>query len=75
VSPDIVGSTLQNIKHATEARLSTPMSTGRLGAVKKIMRSKGKDALRALDDQEEVKKLRAQIDRAVEELNVRTLVL
>jgi hypothetical protein len=50
------------------------MSTGRLGAVKKLMRSKGKDALRAPDDQEVIKKLRAQLDRAVEELNVRALV-
>jgi hypothetical protein len=36
------------------------------------MRSKGKDALRISADQEETRKLGEKLDRAVEELDVRT---
>jgi hypothetical protein len=42
--------------------------------LKKLVRSKGKDVSRVSADQEETKKLGAQLDRAVEELSVRTLV-
>jgi hypothetical protein len=67
-------STLRDIKRAAEARLRSHVSTGKLGAVKKLVRSKGKDALCVPSDQEEINKLGAQLDRAVEELNVRNLV-
>jgi WD40 repeat protein len=42
--------------------------------LKKLIRSKGKDVLRVSADQEETRKFGAQLDRAVEELNVRVLV-
>jgi hypothetical protein len=42
--------------------------------LKNFFRSEGKDALRVSADQEETKKLGAQLDRAVVELNVRILV-
>jgi hypothetical protein len=64
-------STLHDIKLATEARLLTPTSMGKLGAMKKLIRYKGKDAVCASADQEQTKHLGAQLDRAVEEMNVR----
>jgi hypothetical protein len=41
--------------------------------LKKLIRSNIKDVSRVSADQEETKRLGAQLDRAVEELNVRTL--
>jgi phage terminase large subunit len=67
-----LSSILQEIKSSTESRLRTPASTGTLHSVKKLMRSKGKDALRMSADQEETRKLSEKLDRAVEELGVRT---
>jgi hypothetical protein len=68
-------STLQEIKLAAETRLHAPASTRKRDAFKKLIGSKGKDAWRVSEDQEETKKLGAQLDRAVEELNVRMVVL
>jgi hypothetical protein len=67
-------STLQEIKLAADTRLHAPASTRKRDALKKLIRSKGKDVSRVSEDQEETKKLGAQLDRAVEELNVRILV-
>jgi hypothetical protein len=66
-------SALQEIKSATESRLATSSSTGKLDSMKKLLRSKGKDALRTSTDQEEIQKLGRQLDRAVEEFDVRSL--
>jgi hypothetical protein len=43
--------------------------------LKKLIGTKVKNVLRVSEDQEETKKLGAQLDRAVEELNVRVLAL
>jgi hypothetical protein len=67
-------STLQEIKLAAETRLHAPASTRKRDALKKLIRFKGKDVSRVSADQEETKKLGAELDRAVEELNVRTHV-
>jgi hypothetical protein len=64
-------STLKEIKSTIDARLQTPTPTGKFGSVKKFIRTKGKDAVRVSEDQEKVKKLREQLDRAIEEFGVR----
>jgi hypothetical protein len=64
-------STLHDIKLATEARLLTPISIGKLGAMKKLIRYKGEDAVCASADQKQTKHLGSQLDHAVEEMNVR----
>jgi hypothetical protein len=66
-------STLQEIKSTIEARLHSPeTATGKRAAVKKLFRAKAKDAARVLTDQEEIKKLGEQLDRAIEDFGVRT---
>jgi hypothetical protein len=67
-------STLQEIKLAAETRLHAPVSTRKRDTLRNFFRSKGRDVSRVSADQEEIKKLRGQLDRAVEELNVRTSV-
>jgi hypothetical protein len=68
-------STLLEIKLAAETRLNVPASTGKRAAFKKLIGTKVKNVLRVSEDQEETKKLGAQLDRAVEELNARVLAL
>jgi hypothetical protein len=54
--------------------LHAPASTRKRDAFKKLIGTKGKNVLRVSEDQEDTKKLGTQLDRAVEELNVRVLV-
>jgi hypothetical protein len=65
-------STLKEIKSTIDVRFHTPTPTGKFGSVKKFIRIKGKDAVRVSEDQEKIKKLREQLDRAIEEFKVRT---
>jgi hypothetical protein len=67
-------STLQEIRLAAETRLHASVSTRKRDTLRNFFRSKGKDVSRVSADQEETKKLGGQLDRAVEELNVRTSV-
>jgi hypothetical protein len=67
-------STLKEIESAIDMRLHTPVPTSKFGFVKRFVRTKGKNAVRVLEDQEKVKKLRELLDRAIEEFGVRTLM-
>jgi hypothetical protein len=64
--------TMKEIKSSIDARLQIPTPTGRLSAVTKFVRAKGKDVVRVSVDQEQIKKLGQQLDRAIEEFGVRT---
>jgi hypothetical protein len=68
-------STLQKIKSTVEAHLHSPATpTGKRAAVKSFFRAKGKDAARVSADQEEITKLGEELDRAIEDFGVRTLI-
>jgi hypothetical protein len=67
--------TMKEIKSSIDARLQSPTPTGGLSAVAKFVRAKGKDAARVSVDQEQIKKLGQQLDRAIEEFGVRTASL
>jgi hypothetical protein len=63
------------MKSTIEARLHYPaVPTGKGAAVKRFFRAKGKDAARVSADQEEIKTLGEQLDRAIEDFGVRTLI-
>jgi hypothetical protein len=67
-------SILQEIKSTTEPHLhSAPVPTGKLGSAMRLLRGKGKGALRMSADQEEIKKLGEKLEYAIEEFGVRTL--
>jgi septal ring factor EnvC (AmiA/AmiB activator) len=62
------------MRSTIQARLHSPAApTGKRAAVKRFFRAKGKDAARVSVDQEEIKKLGDQLDRAIEDFGVRTL--
>jgi hypothetical protein len=66
-------STLQEIKSTTETRLLTPTPSGKLDSVKRLIRTKGKNALRVSVDRAEIKRLEVNLDHAVEEFGVRII--
>jgi hypothetical protein len=55
----------------TETRLKS--SSGPTGKLRRLVRAGGKDAVRVSADMEELKELGEELDRAVEEFDVRTL--
>jgi hypothetical protein len=67
-------STLQEIESTVKTRLLNPTPTGKLDSVKKLIRTKGKNVFRVSADQAEIKRLETNLDRAVEEFGVRTVV-
>jgi hypothetical protein len=66
-----LSSTLKEIKTATDTRLKTPPAT--TGKLLKLVRAKGKDAIRMSVDLEEIRNLGKKLDRAMEEFDVSTL--
>jgi hypothetical protein len=68
-------STLQEIESTTKTRLLTPAPTGKLDSVKMLIRIKGKSVLRVSADQAEIKRLEADLERAVEDFGVRIVIL
>jgi hypothetical protein len=65
-----LSSTLQEIKTATETRLKSPSAT--TGKLLRLVRARGKVAMRTSGDLEELKKLGKKLDRTVEEFDVST---
>jgi hypothetical protein len=59
---------------ATKTRLLDSNPTGKLDSVKRLIRTKGKNVLRVSADQAEIKRLETNLDRAVEEFGVRTVL-
>jgi hypothetical protein len=68
-------STLKEIMSTIDVRLHAPTPTSKFGSVKNFIRTKGKDAVRVTEDQDEVKKLKEQLGSAIEEFGVRARTL